>query len=76
MYYAHGKFFDKVDDFLKFCEEWGDMPFDLDEFKHQMQIRIREVEMNNNIRGGKLTNRLAYQILRLSTDWADLKERE
>ncbi len=69
-YYAHGKFFDSMDEFLQFCQEWGDMPFDLEEFKRQMQNRIVEADTNNQVRGGTLTNREAYKILRLSTDWA------
>lgn len=69
-YYAHGKFFDDKEEFINFCKNWPGMPFDLDEFKRQMQIRIREAELNNEVRGGNLTNREAYQILRIATDWA------
>lgn len=70
VFYAHGKCFDNEDDFFKFCAEWPDMPFDLEEFKKQMEVRIREAEINNQLREGKMTNRQAYYLLRLSTDWA------
>ena len=69
-YYAHGKFFDNERDFWIYCYEWENMPFDLEDFKRQMDLRIKEAEMNNAMRDGKMTNRQAYQILRLSTDWA------
>lgn len=46
------------------------MPFDLQDFKNQLADRLHEADMNNQIRNGQLTNRQAYQILRLSTDWA------
>lgn len=69
-FYIHGKFFENEDEFWKFSIDWPDLPFDLREFKHQMDLRVKEAEMNNQIRGGKMTNREAYQILRLSTDWA------
>lgn len=69
-FYAHGKFFEEMDDFFKFCHEWPDMQFDLDEFKHQMDLRIREAEMNFHCRDGKMTNREAYQLLRLASDWS------
>lgn len=65
-YYAHGKFFDDEDEFRKFLSEWPEMPFDLDVFKRDMEMRIRYLELNE----GKLTNIQAYKILRLSTDWA------
>ncbi len=70
LFYSHGKFFDNEEDFWKYTHEWPDLPLDLEEFKNQMSQRIREVEINNEMRGGKLTNREAYQILGLSTVWA------
>jgi len=69
-FYAHGKFFETEEEFFKFCSEWDDSDFDLEEFKHQMYLRIQEAEMNLMVRGGKMSNRTAYKILRLSTDWA------
>lgn len=71
MYYAHGKLFDDKEEFWKFIQEWPDMPVDIEEFKHQMDLRIKELEMNNQVRGKRLTNRQAYRILRLCTDWAE-----
>lgn len=72
-FYAHGKFFETEQEFIKFCCEWPDLPFDLIQFKQQMLFRIKEAEMNNEIRGGTMTNKEAYRILRLSTDWAEDK---
>lgn len=69
MFYAHGKFFETLEEMKKYCIDWPNMPLDLQEFKHQMTIRILEIETNNLMREGKITNKEAYQILRLSTDW-------
>ncbi len=69
-FYAHGKFFEDQDEFFKFCREWPDLSFDLDNFKAEMEIRIREIETNYEMRGGNLTNRQAYHILRSATDWS------
>ena len=68
MFFAHGKFFETEEEFLKFCLEWPEMPFDLDDFRAQMEIKIREVELNASMQ--PITNRMAYRILRLSTEWA------
>lgn len=70
LFYAHGKTFTDEESFFKFCKEWPDMPVDLEEFEHQLRLRLEEVTVNNKIRNGTLTNKEAYQILRLSTDWA------
>jgi len=69
-FYSHGKLFDNKNEFWKYSLEWPDLPFDLEEFKRQMDFRVKEAEMNNQIRSGQMTNREAYQILRLSIDWA------
>lgn len=70
LFYAHGKTFTDEESFFKFCKEWPEMPVDLEEFEHQLKLRLEEIKINNKLRGGTLTNRLAYQILRFSTDWA------
>ena len=69
-FFSHGNFFDDEEEFFKFVKEWPDLPFDLEEFKRQMNFRIKEAEINNEIREGKMTNREAYKIFRLATDWA------
>jgi hypothetical protein len=69
-FYAHGRFFEDEREFFQFLNNWPDMPWDRLEFKAQMQMRLDELEMNDIIRGGKLTNREAYEILRLCTNWA------
>lgn len=73
-FYVYGKFFETKEEFRKFVLEWPDLPLDLEEFKRQMDMKVHEVEVNNQVRGGKLTNREAYQILRMCTDWASLED--
>lgn len=69
-FYARGKVFYDQEDFLQFCYDWPDLQFDLEDFKREMEMRIKEAELNNHIRHGQMTNREAYRILRLCTDWA------
>ncbi len=69
LYYSHGKLFSQFDDLMKFRAEWPDMPCDVDEFKREMGLRVREIEMNMQMSGGTLTNLQAHAILRMSTDW-------
>jgi len=70
LFFYRGQIFDNEEAFFKYAKEWPDLPFDLVDFRSEMANRIKEAEINNQIRGGKMTNREAYQILRLSTDWA------
>ena len=69
-FYAHGKYFDNEEEFIKFCKEWLDSKFDLDEFKKQMDYRVAEILLTYQLRKGNMTNRIAYKILRSSIDWA------
>ena len=68
-FYYHGKFFDDEGEFLDFVDAWPDMPFDIKEFEESMQQRIREIDMTNELRGGTMTNREAYELLGLLTKW-------
>lgn len=68
-FYAHGRYFDNENEFFKFSAEWENLEFDLEEFEHQMDLRIKEIQMTYELRGRNLTNKQAYQILRFSTDW-------
>ncbi len=68
-FYIHSKFFDDEKEFWKFVNEWPDMDVDIEDFKREMELKVRDVEMNNKLRNNKLTNKEAYQILRLSTEW-------
>lgn len=70
LFYHAGKTYDNEEDFCNAVKAWPDEPVDLEEFEHQLKLRLKEVKMNAEARGGALTNRQAYQILRLSTDWA------
>jgi len=73
-FYAHGKFFDDISKFKEFLNAWPEIPCDLYDFKREMDTRVSEIEMNMQLRAGKLTNREAYQILRLATDWAIMRK--
>jgi hypothetical protein len=70
-YFSHRKYFETLEEMLQYCENWGDMPLDLKEFENQMKIRIQEAKDNYELRGGNFTNRDAYRLLRMSTDWVD-----
>ena len=69
-FYAHGETFETFEKMSNYCKIWPDMPCDLYEFKKQMDIRVNEIEMNMQLRSYELTNRAAYLMLRLVTDWA------
>lgn len=76
-YFYRGKFFDKETDFMKFVDEWPDLPFDMEDFKTQMEVEIETMEANSLFReksGEKFTNRDAYRLLRLITDWSVRKD--
>jgi hypothetical protein len=74
LFFIHGKYFTDENEFWKFVKEWPKMPLDLIEFVKQMNMRVKEVEINMEI-NKEFTNQDAYRLLRLSTDWA-VKEDE
>lgn len=68
-FYLHGKYFTTFEEMYKYSIEFPDLPLDVEQFKRDMQDRIREAEMNFQI-NPEFTNRMMYKLLRASTDWA------
>lgn len=72
--YLHGKYFETLEDLKQYHEKWPDLPLDIEEFERQMQMRINEAKMNFECSGGRWTNRDAYKLLRMQTDWVEEKD--
>lgn len=72
-YYSYGKYFDSSDEMLAYCRKWPDLPLDIEEFERQMQMRIDEAKLNFQCSRGRWTNRDAYKLLRMHTDWVEEK---
>ena len=76
IYYTCGKFFDSEEEFWKYAKEWPNLPVDLKQFQRELDARMKEIEMNNEVNGGTLTNIQAHRILRLASDWVTEEENE
>lgn len=69
IFHFRGKYFNSIKDICKYGMEFPDLPLDVEQFKRDMQDRIREAEMNSQM-NPEFTNRMMYRLLRASTDWA------
>jgi hypothetical protein len=68
--YLAGKYFNMAQEMLAYAEKWPDEPIDLIEYREFLDQRWREAKTNLEVRGS-LTNREAYSLLRMNTDWTE-----
>lgn len=68
-FFYKGKTFDNEKDFSEYVAAWPDMPLDLKQFEDDLRTRVWEAAMNSAMNEG-FTNRDAYKLIRLATDWA------
>jgi hypothetical protein len=66
----HGRCFHTLDEMIEYGKNFPDMPFDFEWFKSWISSRIMEAVTNSQI-NPEMTNREAYGILRMSTDWVE-----
>lgn len=75
-YYSYGKFFDTLQEMMKFSVDWINMPFDYEEFCNQVQLMMSTVLSNQSIRGKDFINKEAYWHARRCLGWGKERENE
>ena len=67
-FFSKGKFFDSFEEMVDYRKKWPDMPLDIEWFKEEMRGIINCIELNKECNPG-FTNRQAWGVLRMDTDW-------
>lgn len=67
-----GRYFDTYDEFIQYVKDWPDQQVDMDWIEDFMRQRTDEMRLNLDMRKS-LTNREAFLLLRLSTDWVEVR---
>lgn len=68
--YYKGKFFETLEEMAEYARKWPDEQIDLIQYREFLDMKWKEAKRNLEMRG-TLTNREAYMLLRMNTDWVE-----
>lgn len=71
--FLHGKMFQSIEEATEYHLKWRDSPIDLEEYRKFLDERFNEACMNAELNPA-FTNRTAFLLLRMTTDWIEDKD--